>query len=158
MEIRFAKACDVMGILALLRQVGRVHHEGRPDIFRAGAQKYGPSQILSMLDKPDTVIFVAVEEDKVLGYGFCFIKNYSLDPVMAERTELYIDDLCVDGAARGTGVGKALYRHVCRWAKEAGFDYITLHVWDFPGSAEGFYRSLGMKTRYFAMEQSLEDI
>ena len=44
MEIRFAQAKDVHGILALLRQVGRVHHEGRPDIFRSGAQKYGASR------------------------------------------------------------------------------------------------------------------
>ena len=40
MEIRFAEPRDVTGILHLLRQVGQVHHQGRPDIFRAGAQKY----------------------------------------------------------------------------------------------------------------------
>ena len=38
MEIRFAKPSDVPAILDLLRQVGQVHHEGRPDIFRLGAQ------------------------------------------------------------------------------------------------------------------------
>ena len=37
-------------------------------------------------------------------------------------------------------------------------DYITLHVWDFPGSAEAFYRRMGLKNRYICMEQSLEDI
>ena len=40
MEIRFAKPQDVPGIIKLLQQVGRVHHEGRPDLFRATAQKY----------------------------------------------------------------------------------------------------------------------
>ena len=38
---KFAKAEDVTGILALLKQVGHIHHQGRPDIFRKGAQKYG---------------------------------------------------------------------------------------------------------------------
>ena len=76
MEIRFAKAEDVTGILALLKQVGKVHHQGRPDIFRAGAQKYGASQILAMLDKPQTPIFVAIEGKKVVGYGFCQVKKY----------------------------------------------------------------------------------
>ena len=69
MEIRFAQAKDVIGIIALLRQVGEVHRQGRPDIFRNGAQKYGASQILSMLDNSATPIFVAVENGAVLGYG-----------------------------------------------------------------------------------------
>ena len=59
MEIRFAQAKDIPGILALLRQVGQVHHEGRPDIFRSGAQKYGASQILSMMESSATPIFSA---------------------------------------------------------------------------------------------------
>ena len=45
MEIRFAKAQDVPGMIKLLKQVGKVHHEGRPDIFRVNAQKYSASQI-----------------------------------------------------------------------------------------------------------------
>ena len=49
MEIRFAVPRDVPGILSLLRQVGAVHHQGRPDIFREHAQKYGASQVLAML-------------------------------------------------------------------------------------------------------------
>ena len=93
MEIRFAKAQDVPGIIKLLQQVGRVHHEGRPDLFRSNAQKYGPSQVLEMLDKSSTPIFVAVEEDKVLGYGFCIMETYHRHSVMCDRTTLYIDDL-----------------------------------------------------------------
>ena len=47
-------------------------------------------------------------------------------------------------------------KHLAKTAQ--GFDYITLHVWDFPGSAEPFYRKMGMKNRYFCMEQSLEEL
>ena len=113
MQIRFAQPEDVGGILALLRQVGQVHHQGRPDIFRTGAQKYGASQVLNLLNNSATPVFVAVEEDVVLGYGFCVIREYCNDPVIADHTELYIDDLCVDvlvreinsqtGALRRTG-------------------------------------------------------
>ena len=60
MEIRFASPADVPGIIALLRQVGQVHHRGRPDIFRADAKKYAPSQVLAMLDKSETPSFVAL--------------------------------------------------------------------------------------------------
>ena len=75
MEIRFATKQDVGGILALLKQVGSVHHEGRPDIFRSGAQKYGASQVIAMLDSIESPIFVAVEEDRVLGYCFCILEE-----------------------------------------------------------------------------------
>ena len=40
MEIRFAETKDITGIIDLLLQVGEVHHRIRPDLFRAGAQKY----------------------------------------------------------------------------------------------------------------------
>ena len=109
MEIRFAKAMDVPGIIELLRQVGLVHHKGRPDIFRDNAQKYAPSQVLAMLDKSETPIFVAVEECKVVGYCFCQMKTYYRDSVINDHTTCYIDDLCVDETCRGHHIGKTLY-------------------------------------------------
>ncbi len=155
MEIRFAEAKDVTGILALLRQVGRVHHEGRPDLFRKGAQKYGASQVLSMLDSPKTPVFVAISQDKVVGYGFCQVKTYDCDPVMTDRTELYIDDICVDEACRGDGVGTAIYREICRYAKMRRVDYITLNVWCCNESAMAFYEKLGLKPQKIGMEVKL---
>lgn len=155
MDIRFAEAKDVTEILALLRQVGQVHHEGRPDIFRAGARKYGASQILAMLDSSATPIFVAVEGEKVLGYGFCQVKCYENDPVMTDRTELYIDDLCVDENNRGKGIGKAIYQAICRYAGMRKCNMITLNVWSCNESAMKFYESLGMKTQKIGMEIQL---
>ena len=157
MQIRFAIPEDVPGILSLLRQVGEVHHNGRPDIFRAGAQKYGASQVLGMLDKPATPIFVAVEGDKVLGYGFCQIKKHYQDPVITDHTDLYIDDLCVDESTRGTGVGRAIYNEICRYAKMRGCSAITLNVWCCNESAMRFYEKLGLKPQKIGMEMLLEE-
>ena len=158
MEIRFATKQDVGGILALLRQVGRVHHLGRPDIFRDNAQKYSASQVLDMLDKPKTPIFVAVEEDKVLGYCFCMIKTYEKVPVMCERTELYIDDLCVDEINRGKGICKALYDTVYKYAKMRKCGSITLNVWACNENAVKYYEKLGLKVQKIGMETLLEEI
>ncbi len=155
MEIRFAEAKDVAGILALLRQVGRVHHEGRPDLFRSGAQKYGASQVLGMLDNAKTPIFVAASEDKVIGYGFCQVKVYDCDPVMADRTELYIDDICVDESCRSSGVGTAIYGEICRYAKMRRADYITLNVWCCNEKALAFYKKLGLTPQKIGMEVKL---
>ena len=140
MEIRFAQAKDIPGILSLLRQVGEVHHQGRPDIFRDGAQKYGASQILSMLDSSGTPIFVAVEDDKVLGYGFCMFKQYKNDPVIADHSEIYIDDLCVDKNYRGQNIGRQLVTAAEREVVSLGGTAIVLHS---QLHAKGFYEKCG---------------
>ena len=155
MEIRFAQPKDVAGILALLRQVGNVHHLGRPDLFRKGAQKYGASQVLAMLNQSATPIFVAVEGNAVLGYGFCMIKKYENDPVIADHTSLYIDDLCVDEAHRGEHIGTALYNEICRYAKQRKCYNVTLNVWSCNESARKFYESLGLKPQKVGMETIL---
>ena len=157
MDIRFAKPQDVPGILALLRQVGGVHHNGRPDIFRAGAQKYGASQVLAMLDKSASPIFVATENNQVLGYGLCQIKTYENDPVIADHTELYIDDLCVDENIRGKGIGKAIYQEICRYAKMRHCSAVTLNVWCCNESAMKFYERLGLKPQKIGMEMLLDN-
>ena len=155
MEIRFAKGQDVPGIIKLLRQVGRVHHEGRPDLFRCNAQKYGPSQVMDMLGKTDTPIFVAVENDKVLGYGFCIMEHYQQHSVMCDRTTLYIDDICVLEECRGKHVGTAIYNEILRYAKYRGCYNVTLNVWSCNESAMKFYESLGMKPQKVGMEAIL---
>ena len=152
MEIRFAKPQDVPGIIKLLQQVGRVHHEGRPDLFRATAQKYGPSQVLEMMDKPDAPIFVAVEENKVLGYGFCVMEKYQQNTVMNDRLTLYIDDLCVLEEYRGKHIGTAIYHEIIRYAKACGCYNVTLNVWSCNESAMKFYESLGMQPQKVGME------
>ena len=155
MDIRFARIEDVPGIISLLRQVGRVHHEGRPDLFRSDCQKYSPSQVIAMLDVPSTPIFVAVEKDRVLGYSFCMVNTHDKDPVMNNYTTLYIDDLCVDESIRGKGIGTALYNAVCDYAKQRRCHSITLNVWCCNKSAMKFYEHLGLVPQKIGMEKML---
>ena len=155
MEIRFARAQDVPGIIKLLQQVGGVHHAGRPDIFRENAQKYGPSQVLEMLGKSDTPIFVAVEGEQVLGYGFCMIEQYQQHSVMNDRTTLYIDDLCVLEECRGKHVGSAIYKKILEYAKWRGCYNVTLNVWSCNEGAMKFYENMGLKPQKVGMEAIL---
>ena len=152
-----AEKRHIPGMIALLRQVGAIHAEGRPDLFRAGAQKYNEAQLEELLADPNSPIFIAEAEGKVLGYCFCQKQMVEENACLKGRKELYIDDLCVDEGYRGMHVGSRLYRHVQAWAKTQGFDHITLHVWSFNENAKKFYRAMGMENRYICMEQTLED-
>ena len=155
MEIRFAVPADVPGIMELLRQVGQVHHRGRPDLFRSDALKYSPSQVLDILQREDQPIFVAAEDGNVLGYCFCQIKTYRNDSVIADHSTCYIDDLCIHENARGMHIGTALYDAACRYAGERGCYSVTLNVWTCNPGAMAFYEKLGLKPQKVGMEQLL---
>ncbi len=155
MEIRFAQAKDVPVILKLLQQVGSVHHQGRPDLFRATAQKYSASQILTMLENTDEPIFVAEEKGAVLGYCFCAVKDFALDSVMANYKTLYIDDLCIDETCRGQKVGTALYEAACKYARQRKCYNVTLNVWCCNETAMRFYEKMGLKPQKIGMETIL---
>lgn len=155
MEIRFAEPKDVSGILALLKQVGSLHHSLRPDLFRANAQKYGASEVLAMLNDISAPVFVAVEADRVLGYGFCKLVRHAQDTVLNDVTSLYIDDLCVDEACRGQGVGTALYGEISRYGKMRRCQSLTLNVWSCNKAALAFYEKMGLTVQKIGMEMPL---
>jgi len=152
-----AEEKHISGMIALLKQVEQVHHLGRPDLFRAGAQKYNETDLQELLQDEDRPIFIAQEDEKVLGYGFCILKVTKEDPVLADNTTLYIDDLCVDENCRGKHIGKAIYAHILEYAKTLRCDSVTLNVWAFNESAKKFYEALGMKPQKIGMEMLLEE-
>ena len=156
MNIRFAEPKDIPAIIDLLRQVGQVHHNIRPDIFRNRAQKYDEAALAELLQDPQRPIFIA-EEGKVLGYCFCILEETANHPVLMDEKTLYIDDLCVDENCRGKHVGRHLYDHACRFAREQGCQTVTLNVWCGNDSAMAFYEKMGLKPRKIYMETRLED-
>ena len=155
MEIRPARSRDIPGMIALLKQVGEVHHVIRPDIFRSGAQKYNEADLETLLKDDARPIFVAVEGEFVQGYCFCVHKDVAGSTVLTDRKELYIDDLCVDENCRGQHVGKALYDYVLDFARHSGCHNITLNVWSCNPGAMKFYEKCGLKPQKICMEQIL---
>ena len=152
MQIRFAKNADIPAMIRLLKQVGRVHYEGRPDIFRADAQKYDESALTALLQDKNRPILVAEVENSVVGYAFCVLQNTVGDPVLQDKLTVYIDDLCVEETCRGAGVGKVLYQAVLAYAKELGAYNVTLNVWAENKSALKFYEKMGLMPQKYGME------
>lgn len=155
MEIRLANQTDIPGMIRLLKQVGQVHHEIRPDLFRSGAQKYDEAALEQLLQDPLRPVFVGIENGVMLGYCFCILEEVKNDSVLCDVKSLYIDDLCVDETCRGKHVGSKLYDHVCGYAKSIGCSSITLNVWCGNDNAMRFYETRGMKPRKIYMEANL---
>ena len=155
MEIRLATERDIPGLLALLLQVGQVHHDIRPDIFPERTLKYDENALKTLLKDKARPVFVAAEGDLVAGYCFCVHKDYEAGSASVPRRELYIDDLCVDEACRGQGVAGALYRHATAYARDCGCGFVTLNVWCGNDRAMAFYEHAGLTPRHIMMEMKL---
>ncbi len=157
MSLRRAEERDIPDILRLLVQVCMVHHEGRPDLFRGPATKYTAAELAGMIPDDSRPIFVLTDaaDAHVLGYCFCVLQRQAGSHVLTDIRTLYIDDLCVDEAARGQGVGTRLYDHVRAYARAQGCHNVTLNVWTCNPAAMRFYEHLGLRPQKVGMEEIL---
>ncbi len=150
--IRRANEKDIPKIGELLRQVCLVHHNSRPDIFKAG-RKYSDSELAEILKDDGRPILVYTDEyDEVIGYCFCIYQSHTDSSVLADIKTLYIDDLCVDESVRGRHIGKELYESAVKLARDSGCYNLTLNVWSANLSAIKFYEAQGLTTQKIGME------
>ena len=129
MKIRRAQEKDIPRLGELLVQVCQVHHQGRPDLFRAGGRKYDDEELRQLLRDEARPILVAVDgTDRVLGYAFCVYQQHMESRALTDVKTLYLDDLCVDETCRGQHVGSALYEAVLQLARDTSCYNVTLNV------------------------------
>ena len=156
--IRLAKKEDIPRLQELLEQILIVHHQARPDIFKAEGSKFTDKELEAVIGDTNKPVFVYEDENgMILGHLFLIIKEVSENdgPQKPVKT-LFIDDLCVDEKARGQKLGEILYQFALNYAKQLGCYNLTLHVWDDNKGALRFYERLGMKPRYTEMETILK--
>ena len=155
MYIRRAKTKDIPKLNRLLFQVNKVHSDGRPDLFKAGAKKYSDDELKKILENDDMPVFAAVNDNEdVLGYAFCIFETAHSGAMCNVKT-LYIDDLCVDETCRGQHIGTKLYHYVLDFAKGADCYNVTLNVWALNENARKFYEKCGLSVLKIGMEKIL---
>lgn len=171
MIIRRAKEKDIPEVLRLLSQVLEIHASIRPDIFISGTTKYSAEELAEMFRDEKRPVYVALEEAEdddtqdtkansgsstlgstILGYCFCEFEEAPDSVNIVPFTSVYIDDLCVDAAARGSHVGRSLFEYVKAEAKKRGCYEITLNVWEGNDTARIFYEKMGMRPKKTTME------
>ena len=156
MNIRRATPKDINGINKLLQEVLMVHHNGRPDLFKANVKKYTDEELMVMLADDKKPVFVAVDEkEEVLGYAFCVFQQQIGNNILTDIKTLYVDDLCVDEDKRGKHIGKQLYEFVLAYARSQGCYNVTLNVWTCNQGAMKFYEKCGLTPQKIGMEKIL---
>ena len=155
MEIRRAEIKDMPRIIDLLNQVLMVHHNGRPDLFKANCRKYTDEELAELIADDSRPIFVADDEGYVAGYAFCVLIQHENDNILTDIKTIYIDDLCVDETTRGKHIGSALYEFVLDYARSIGCYNVTLNVWSCNPGAMAFYEKMGLVPQKVGMEKIL---
>ena len=134
MGIRPAVAADVPVLLALVHELAA--YEREPDAVEATEDMlaqalFGPS--------PTASCHVAELDGEVVGFALWYVTFSTWKGLPG----LWLEDLFVRPAARGTGLGKALLQALARVCVERGYPRFEWWVLDWNEPARGFYRSLG---------------
>jgi GNAT superfamily N-acetyltransferase len=132
--IRAAEPADVPVIRQLVQELAE--YEKEPDAVEATeadlhAALFGPDPVASC--------HVAELDGEVVGFALWY-RTFS---TWTGRPGLWLEDLFIRPAARGTGLGKALLVTLARVCVERGWTRFEWWVLDWNEPAQGFYRSLG---------------
>lgn len=89
--------------------------------------------------RPAAEALLAYWEAEPAGFAV-FFHNFS---TFAGKPGIYIEDVFVEPALRGRGIGKALFLYIAQVAKERGCARLEWSVLDWNRPAIEFYRKLG---------------
>ncbi len=133
-SIRPALPSDTATILALIRELATYEREPdavvatEADLLRDG---FGPT--------PAFEVLIAERDGATIGFAFYFF-TYS---TWRGRRCLYLEDLFVQPAHRGSGAGVALMRELARLAIDRGCARFVWQVLDWNEPSIAFYEKLG---------------
>jgi len=148
MIIRKAVEEDYESICSLYKQVDQLHVDNLPHIFQASHEILLQREyFLGLINTHNSVVFIAVEKEQVIGFVNVLVRVSSDIPVLVPRCYAIIENISVDRDNRHRGVGRALMNKAHKWAIEMGAGEIELNVYEFNHPARHFYEDLGYKTQ-----------
>jgi GNAT superfamily N-acetyltransferase len=136
LNIRAATAADVAVVADLIRQLAdfeKLSHEVVLTEEGLARWMFG--------DHAYCEAVIAEEAGEAVGFAL-FFHTFS---TFLGRPGLYLEDLFVRPEHRGSGLGKALLRHLARLAVDRGCGRFEWAVLDWNESAIRFYESLGAR-------------
>jgi len=135
-SIRPAELGDLPLIARFIRDLAeyeKLAHEVRFDEATLGGHLFG--------ERPMAEVVIGEIGGEPQGFAL-FFHNFS---TFEGRPGLYLEDLFVRPAARGSGLGRALLAHLAALAVERGCARLEWSVLDWNASAIGFYEKLGAR-------------
>jgi GNAT superfamily N-acetyltransferase len=135
-EIRVARAEEsqiplILSFIRKLAEYERLSHKVTVDEESLRKSLFGPL--------PAAEVVIAYWGEEAAGFAVYF-HNFS---TFAGRHGIYLEDLFVEPAFRGKGIGKSLLVYLAKLAEERGCARLDWSVLDWNEPAKSFYRKLG---------------
>ncbi len=135
--LRDALPADIPDLLRLVRDLAA--YEKEPDAVEATESMYARTLFPGDGSTPTTHALVAEADGRVVGMAIWYLTFSTWTGVNG----IWLEDLFVEPARRGSGLGTALLRRLAQLCVERGYRRLEWWVltWNEPSIA--FYRSLG---------------
>jgi GNAT superfamily N-acetyltransferase len=154
--IREANESDYAAMNQLFAEVDAQHADALPEVF---CNPQAPGRPTAFLDSTraasDAAIFVAEEQDRVVGLAVIRLRAPRILPILRRAAVAHLEDLVVAADSRRRGVGTALLRKAEAWARAHNAERLELDVWEFNHEAIRFYEAQGYRTGYRRMARTL---
>ncbi len=138
--IRSAHTADIPDILRLMR--GLAVFQGIEDRYEPRGE-YLRIQMGST-GNPRIHCHIAHVEGTAVGYALYYLRDYA--SFRSKWKALHLEDLFVEEAFRGAGIGRQLLQQVAKYASDFNVDYLSLDVHQDNTVAKEGYAKLGAIT------------
>jgi diamine N-acetyltransferase len=145
-QIRRAILQDYPSIAAAASESQDLHAAAHPAIFQHGTPGFAEEYVRSLIEDERSAIYVADEDEHVVGYAFLHVQQTSFLDIFQPRMVATITDIAVTYTMRGKGIGRLLFEASLEWAKSQNAERLELIVWEFNREALTFYERRGMQT------------
>ncbi len=150
--LELATRGDRDAVNALAQQVHEMHVAWRPDIFRMPEELYPEDRFIDCIRQRQ--LYVAKLNGIVAGFVLLKIKAYD-SPGHVRRTVMLVDEICVEKALRGHGIGKRMMEEVHALARAFGCTDLQLGVYPQNDDAVSFYQKCGFTIRSIDMQRKV---
>jgi len=132
--LRAAEPRDLNAIVGLIRELAEF--ERLAHLVQVTPESLSPHLFGA---RPAAEAVVAERDGRIVAFAL-FFTNFS---TFLGKPGLYLEDLYVQPAERGSGLGRALLEHLARLAVARGCGRFEWSVLDWNERAIGFYESMG---------------
>ena len=147
--IRCAAAEDYDSVEAIMKEVQQLHIDWRPDIYKPTDPVYAPAYFQSLV--ADRRLLVAEQNGTVVGLLSYLYRHIESDKQVA-RTVIFVDDLAVQAAHRGQGIGTKLLSVIRDKVQAEHLDGLELQVNARNQAARAMYEKLGFTEKSINLE------